>query len=77
METPNDEAPVVAATIAMASALTFEVVAEGVETEAQRSFLARPGCDMARRWWFGRPVEPADIEAMLRPRSVLATAGQT
>jgi len=74
VENPHDEAPIVAAMIAMAHALKLEVVAEGVETEAQHSFLARNGCDMAQGYLFGRPVEPAEIEAMLRPESVLATS---
>ena len=71
VENPHDEAPIVAAMIAMAHALKLEVVAEGVETEAQQSFLARNGCDMAQGYLFSRPVEPAEIEAMLRPESVL------
>jgi EAL domain-containing protein (putative c-di-GMP-specific phosphodiesterase class I) len=75
VENPNDEAPIVAAMIAMAHALKLEVVAEGVETEAQRSFLIRHGCDIAQGWLFGRPVEPAEIEALLRPQSLLAAAG--
>jgi diguanylate cyclase (GGDEF)-like protein len=74
VENPHDEAPIVAAMIAMAHALKLEVVAEGVETEAQQSFLTRNGCDMAQGYLFGRPVEPAEIEAMLRPESVLATS---
>jgi diguanylate cyclase (GGDEF)-like protein len=74
VENPHDEAPIVAAMIAMAHALKLEVVAEGVETEAQQSFLARNGCDIAQGYLFGRPVDPAEIEAMLRPESVLATA---
>ena len=74
VENPHDEAPIVAAMIAMAHALKLEVVAEGVETEAQRAFLARHGCDMAQGYLFGRPVEPAEIEALLRPETALATA---
>ena len=74
VENPHDEAPIVAAMIAMAHALKLEVVAEGVETEAQQSFLARHGCDIAQGYLFGRPVEPAEIEAMLRPETVLAAS---
>jgi diguanylate cyclase (GGDEF)-like protein len=74
VENPHDEAPIVAAMIAMAHALKLEVVAEGVETEAQHSFLTRNGCDMAQGYLFGRPVEPAEIEAMLRPDSVLVAS---
>ena len=72
VENPYDEAPIVAAMIAMAHALQLEVVAEGVETEAQSAFLARHGCDIGQGWLFGRPVEAAEIEAMLQPNPVLA-----
>ncbi len=75
VENPNDEAPIVAAMIAMAHALKLEVVAEGVETEAQRSFLTRNGCDIGQGYLFSRPVDPAEIEALLRPQSLLAAAG--
>ena len=71
VENPHDEAPIVAAMIAMAHALKLEVVAEGVETEAQQSFLIRNGCDMAQGFLFSRPVAPAEIEALLRPEPVL------
>jgi diguanylate cyclase (GGDEF)-like protein len=74
VENPQDEAPIVAAMIAMAHALKLEVVAEGVETEAQQSFLTRNGCDMAQGFLFGRPVDPIEIEAMLRPESVLVAS---
>ncbi|HYH48005.1 MAG TPA: EAL domain-containing protein [Acidimicrobiia bacterium] len=76
VENANDEAPIVAAMIAMAHALKLEVVAEGVETEAQRAFLTRNGCDMAQGWLFGRPVDGVEIEALLQPQPLLATAGQ-
>jgi diguanylate cyclase (GGDEF)-like protein len=71
VENAQDEAPIVAAMIAMAHALKLEVVAEGVETEAQRSFLARHGCDIAQGFLFGRPVDPVAIEEMLRPAGAL------
>ncbi|MEA2972513.1 MAG: hypothetical protein QOG82_971, partial [Actinomycetota bacterium] len=71
VENPHDEAPIVAAMIAMAHALKLEVVAEGVETAAQEAFLARHGCDIGQGFLFSRPVEAAEIEKMLRPDSVL------
>jgi len=71
VENPYDEAPIVAAMIAMAHALQLEVVAEGVENEAQRAFLARHGCDIAQGFLFGRPVEATEIERLLRPDPAL------
>jgi diguanylate cyclase (GGDEF)-like protein len=50
----SDDAPVLAAVIAMAHGLGLEVVAEGVETEAQLGFVTRLGCDLAQGYYLGR-----------------------
>ena len=49
--------------IMMAKGLGLEVVAEGVETEAQRDFLAQHGCDLYQGYLLGRPVP---VEQFLR-----------
>jgi EAL domain-containing protein (putative c-di-GMP-specific phosphodiesterase class I) len=46
---------VIAAIVAMARQLGLEVVAEGVETEAQYRFLARVGCHLGQGFGFCRP----------------------
>lgn len=51
---PNDE-KLIQAIIRLAHALGIEVVAEGVETEAQRAFLDREGCDYVQGYLIGRP----------------------
>ncbi|MHB1527694.1 MAG: EAL domain-containing protein [Candidatus Dormibacteria bacterium] len=51
---PGDET-IVAATIGLAHWLGLTVVAEGVETEAQREFLTAHGCDELRGYLLGRP----------------------
>ncbi len=48
----------------MAHSLGFDVVAEGVETEAQRKFLKRARCDIGQGYLFSRPI-PADSVAGL------------
>jgi EAL domain-containing protein (putative c-di-GMP-specific phosphodiesterase class I) len=43
--------------IGLAHALGHKVIAEGVETEAQRDFLAALGCDSAQGYFIGKPVD--------------------
>jgi EAL domain-containing protein (putative c-di-GMP-specific phosphodiesterase class I) len=56
---------IVVAMIAMAHALGLEVVAEGVETAAQRDFLIQSGCDLGQGYLFARPLPPADLALLL------------
>ncbi len=67
IEDASDEAPIVAAMIAMAHAMNLGVVAEGVETNAQRAYLDRHHCDIGQGYLFSRPVEATVVEAMLAP----------
>jgi EAL domain-containing protein (putative c-di-GMP-specific phosphodiesterase class I) len=56
------------ALIALARGIGFEVVAKGVETHAQREFLAEAGCRICQGDLFAAP-NPADIVApMLRTK---------
>jgi len=70
-ESGKDSAPVLAAMVNLAHALGFRVVAEGVETEAQREFLKRCACDYLQGFLLGRPAEP---ESALAPPEPGATA---
>lgn len=64
---PDDEA-IVRATISMAHNLNREVVAEGVETEAQLDFLKGEGCDVLQGYLFCRPLPGDAFENMLVER---------
>jgi diguanylate cyclase (GGDEF)-like protein len=57
---PRDEA-VILTIIALGRSLGIEVLAEGVETEAQQAFLARNACDSVQGYLLGRPVAPEQL----------------
>jgi diguanylate cyclase (GGDEF)-like protein/PAS domain S-box-containing protein len=61
-----DDAAIVLAIINMAHSLKLDVIAEGVEKDAQLSYLRRHGCDEMQGYFFSRPLPEADFEAMLR-----------
>jgi diguanylate cyclase (GGDEF)-like protein/PAS domain S-box-containing protein len=51
--------------IVMAHKLGLKVIAEGVETEPQRDWLAGQGCDYLQGYLFGQPVDAARFEQLL------------
>lgn len=53
--------------IGMARNLALEVIAEGVETQAQQAFLALHGCTLYQGYLFGKPTPLAQFEALLTP----------
>ena len=66
----NPASGALAATIVtMAHALGKEVVAEGVETEAQLNFLRERRCDMAQGFFLSHPMPVENITEMLKLRS--------
>ena len=65
MERNPDDQAICKATIQMAHSLGLEVVAEGVETEAQRHFLASHGCDLMQGYYLGRPMPAPDVLQLL------------
>lgn len=58
-------AAIVESTIVLAESLSLEVIAEGVETEAQQSWLLDHDCQAYQGYLFGRPVEAKAFEAMM------------
>lgn len=65
-------AGIVRAVIEMARVLGVQTVAEGVESEAQRDFLAASHCGIGQGFWFARPMAAPAFEAWLRERSPLS-----
>lgn len=62
---PND-ASIAKTIIALARTLGLGVIAEGVETEAQRDFLAKAGCQAYQGYFFGRPLAIDAFEELAR-----------
>jgi diguanylate cyclase (GGDEF)-like protein/PAS domain S-box-containing protein len=64
--TGQNDAAIVRTIIAMAETLGLNVIAEGVETEAQREFLELQGCHAFQGFLFGKPMLIEQFEALLR-----------
>ena len=62
----GQSAAIVKAIIGLGSNLGLHIIAEGVETEAQRAFLIDHGCHVAQGYLFAWPRAPQDIEPLLR-----------
>jgi EAL domain-containing protein (putative c-di-GMP-specific phosphodiesterase class I) len=65
LETDPDNMALSEAIIVMAHKLGLKVIAEGVETEGQRSLLAGAGCDYAQGYLFSKAIPPEEFEKLL------------
>jgi diguanylate cyclase (GGDEF)-like protein len=63
--TKSTDSMIVQTIIGMANNLGIEVIAEGVETHAQRDFLWGAGCRLYQGYLFGRPVPMEEFTALL------------
>ncbi|MBU6953900.1 EAL domain-containing protein [Hahella sp. HN01] len=71
--TDPNTASIARTVMSMARSMHMQVVAEGIETEAQLRYLQRLGCDVGQGFFLGRPACAQNIEALLaspRIRSV-------
>jgi len=62
----RDGAAITTAIIEMAKALNLEVLAEGVENEAQLSFLRAQHCYEVQGFYFSKPVDVGKIAELMR-----------
>jgi sensor c-di-GMP phosphodiesterase-like protein len=65
---------VVSHIVEMAKGLGLELVAEGVESESQRGFLAARGVHYAQGWLFAKPMPMSELMARLDDQAVSAKA---
>jgi len=68
IESDENDAAISAATLALARNLGLKVVAEGVETEGQRAFLAAHQCDFLQGYLFSKPLPADEATAFLTRR---------
>jgi hypothetical protein len=64
-----DDAAITAAIISMAKSLRLKVIAEGVENEAQMSFLREHHCDEIQGYYFSQPLAVDKVADKLRANS--------
>ena len=65
----DDSREIIGSIVNLASALSLEVVAEGVETEEQRVLLRLAGCDEMQGYLFARPASREALDRLLAETS--------
>ncbi len=66
IETDTSDAAICSATVALGHNLGLELVAEGVETTAQRDFLSKLGCDVLQGFLYSKPLPAEEIIKYLK-----------
>ncbi len=72
MATDAEDAAIASAVVSLGHSLKLKVIAEGVETRAQRTLLAACQCDEAQGYLFSRPLPAEDFSRLLHSRRCLA-----
>ncbi|MCU7843192.1 MAG: EAL domain-containing protein [Candidatus Thiodiazotropha sp. (ex Monitilora ramsayi)] len=73
----DNDTEICAATLALAHNLGLEVVAEGVETNEQRDFLAAHNCDYLQGYLFCKPMPAEDITRFIKEHKAYHSQGRT
>ncbi|MEA2865668.1 MAG: hypothetical protein QOE39_383 [Bradyrhizobium sp.] len=69
----SEDRAIAQAIISMGKALGMTIVAEGVETNEQQTFLRTRGCDEMQGFLFSRPLPPDRLADLLRPAPLLVS----
>jgi diguanylate cyclase (GGDEF)-like protein len=63
------------AIVRLGQTLRLETVAEGIDCEEQLALLRAADCELGQGYYFARPLEPPQAEALLRTAAGLRVAG--
>ena len=61
------EKKVISHVISLAKDLKISVLAEGVETESQKTFLQEANCDMIQGYYYAKPMPMNEFEKYITP----------
>ncbi|MDE2367133.1 MAG: EAL domain-containing protein, partial [Betaproteobacteria bacterium] len=70
--TNSNDATIIRAIILLAKSMGLEIIAEGVETEAQRLFLVQHGCNTYQGYLLSPPLPPDQFREFMRQRTTMA-----
>jgi len=70
VESNQTDAAITSAIIAMGNSLNLRVIAEGVETEGQYSFLQEAKCDEIQGYLISRPIPPEKVAEFVKNRGL-------
>ncbi len=75
MELPghNKAEAVIQAIVSLGKSLDYRIIAEGIETEAQASFLKQLGCDIAQGFLYAKPLEAEALQRWAAEQPQLAS----
>lgn len=76
LTTDPEDAAICLAIIGLAHNLRMTVIAEGVETEGQATYLRQHRCDEMQGYYFSRPLPLGDFEQLLAQRKTLDLPAQ-
>ena len=77
LEHDSDDAAIVSAIVALGQALGLRIVAEGVETDTQQSFLTTLGCDALQGFLLGEPLPAEQFMADIHSATPVGPGNKT
>jgi len=77
IESDQNDADICDVTVLLAHKLGLDVVAEGVETEAQLKYLLSIGCEKIQGYLISKPLPADEVEQFIRDNPLMTGLGTT